>query len=72
MGVGRGCRLLLTACPHSKLHCTRNFIHANLFLSFVLRASSVLVIDRLLKSRYHQSVGDDQSMSVWLSDGVSE
>lgn len=63
---------LLILLGLSKLHCMRNFIHANLFLSFVLRASSVLVIDRLLESRYHQSVGDDQSMSVWLSDGVSE
>ncbi|XP_049632392.1 glucagon receptor isoform X2 [Suncus etruscus] len=61
---------LLILLGLSKLHCTRNFIHANLFLSFVLRASSVLVIDRLLESRYHQSVGDDQSMSVWLSDGA--
>ncbi|XP_026339669.1 glucagon receptor [Ursus arctos] len=54
----------------SKLHCTRNYIHANLFASFVLRASSVLVIDVLLETRYSQKVGDDLSMSVWLSDGA--
>ncbi|XP_054989002.1 glucagon receptor isoform X2 [Sorex araneus] len=61
---------LLILLALSKLHCTRNSIHANLFLSFVLRASSVLVIDALLESRYGQSVGDDLSMGVWLSDGA--
>ncbi|XP_045425664.1 glucagon receptor isoform X1 [Lemur catta] len=54
----------------SKLHCTRNYIHANLFASFVLRAGSVLVIDQLLKTRYSQKIGNDLSVSVWLSDGA--
>ncbi|XP_048653212.1 glucagon receptor isoform X2 [Marmota marmota marmota] len=54
----------------SKLHCTRNYIHVNLFASFVLKASSVLVIDWLLKTRYSQKIGDDLSVSIWLSDGV--
>lgn len=52
----------------SKLHCTRNYIHANLFLSFVLKASSVLAIDGLLRTRYGQQLGDDLSVGVWLSD----
>ncbi|XP_008011457.1 glucagon receptor [Chlorocebus sabaeus] len=54
----------------SKLHCTRNAIHANLFVSFVLKASSVLVIDGLLRTRYSQKIGDDLSVSTWLSDGA--
>jgi glucagon receptor len=62
---------MLTCCPHSKLHCTRNYIHGNLFASFVLKAGSVLVIDQLLKTRYSQKIGDDLRVSVWLSDGVS-
>lgn len=37
----------------------------------MLKASSVLVIDWLLKTRYSQKIGDDLSVSVWLSDGVS-
>ncbi|XP_036853364.2 glucagon receptor isoform X2 [Manis javanica] len=45
----------------SKLHCTRNYIHANLFASFVLKASSVLAIDALLKTRYNQKIGNDLS-----------
>uniref|UniRef100_A0A4X1UBI1 Glucagon receptor n=1 Tax=Sus scrofa TaxID=9823 RepID=A0A4X1UBI1_PIG len=52
----------------SKLHCTRNYIHANLLASFVLRASSVLALDALLKTRYSQRLGDDLSVSIWLSD----
>ncbi|XP_039332689.2 glucagon receptor isoform X1 [Saimiri boliviensis] len=55
----------------SKLHCTRNAIHANLFASFVLKAGSVLVIDGLLRTRYSQKIGDDLTVSIWLSDGVS-
>lgn len=43
----------------------------NLFASFVLKASSVLAIDALLKTRYSQKMGDDLSVSVWLSNGVS-
>ncbi|XP_033038519.1 glucagon receptor isoform X4 [Trachypithecus francoisi] len=54
----------------SKLHCTRNAIHANLFASFVLKASSVLVIDGLLRTRYSQKIGDDLSVRTWLSDGA--
>ncbi|KAF0887167.1 GLR protein, partial [Crocuta crocuta] len=61
---------LATLLGLRKLHCTRNYIHANLFASFVLKASSVLVIDTLLKTRYSQKIGDDLSVSLWLSDGA--
>ncbi|KYO46922.1 vasoactive intestinal polypeptide receptor 2 isoform B [Alligator mississippiensis] len=42
-----GCK---TGLETQKLHCTRNYIHLNLFLSFILRAISVLVKDDILYS----------------------
>ncbi|XP_030061016.1 glucagon receptor [Microcaecilia unicolor] len=51
----------------SKLHCTRNYIHMNLFASFILKCSSILVIDALLKTRYNQVIDDDFSVQLWLS-----
>lgn len=47
---------LFTALSRSnrKLHCTRNYIHLNLFFSFILRAIAVLVKDSILFS--HENV----------------
>lgn len=35
-------------CPRRRLRCTRNLIHANLFVSFALRAGAILTRDALL------------------------
>ncbi|XP_036189169.1 vasoactive intestinal polypeptide receptor 1 isoform X2 [Myotis myotis] len=45
-----------------KLHCTRNYIHMHLFMSFILRAASVFIKDLIL---FNSSPSEDCSES-WV------
>ncbi|KAJ1106560.1 hypothetical protein NDU88_003961, partial [Pleurodeles waltl] len=53
-----------------KLRCTRNYIHMNLFLSFMMRAISILTRDILLKDHSSKDIHDNMDMSLFVSDQV--
>ncbi|XP_029454946.1 glucagon receptor isoform X3 [Rhinatrema bivittatum] len=72
MSLGTLILALSILAGFSKLHCMRNYIHMNLFASFIVKSSSVLVIDALLKTRYNQNIDDASAVQLWLnSDAVA-
>ncbi|XP_030075650.1 gastric inhibitory polypeptide receptor [Microcaecilia unicolor] len=51
-----------------KLRCTRNYIHMNLFVSFMLRALSILTRDKLLKIHLRRAIHDNGDFYHLVSD----
>ncbi|XP_066496858.1 glucagon receptor-like [Tiliqua scincoides] len=54
-----------------KLRCTRNYIHANLFASFGLRAASVIMKDVLLEKLWGKEIFEVSDWETLLSNEVA-
>ncbi|XP_032899084.1 pituitary adenylate cyclase-activating polypeptide type I receptor-like isoform X2 [Amblyraja radiata] len=60
---------MIILCRFRKLHCTRNYIHMNLFVSFILRAISVFIKDAILYAEdevYHCSISSVQCKAMMV------
>uniref|UniRef100_A0A8C5EWS5 Glucagon like peptide 2 receptor n=1 Tax=Gouania willdenowi TaxID=441366 RepID=A0A8C5EWS5_GOUWI len=63
------CSLLDYLLPR-KLHCTRNYIHMNLFVSFMLRAIAVISKEIILYIMYSNLPKDDPGWNSYSSSAV--
>uniref|UniRef100_F7F467 Glucagon-like peptide 2 receptor n=1 Tax=Monodelphis domestica TaxID=13616 RepID=F7F467_MONDO len=62
--------LIILMCLR-RVHCTRNYIHMNLFGSFMLRALAVLVKDIIIHNSYSKRPDDENGWISYLSESLS-
>lgn len=53
-----------------KLHCTRNYIHMNLFVSFMLRAMAVITKEIVMHVTYSKNPNDEAGWNNYLDSTV--
>ncbi|XP_031821406.1 glucagon-like peptide 2 receptor, partial [Sarcophilus harrisii] len=62
--------LIILLCLR-RIHCTRNYIHMNLFGSFMLRALSILMKDIIIQDSYSKRPDDENGWMSYMSESLS-
>ncbi|KAK9964999.1 hypothetical protein ABG768_004114 [Culter alburnus] len=65
------CLAVLIMSLLRKLHCTRNYIHMNLFVSFIFRASAVITKEVILQVMFTNLPNDEMGWNSYTKSAIS-